>query len=364
MDTLFFTLKRYSLSRPCGWVTIIFLLILVSACAGPSLQPSRDQMVSQVQAEAKKNRLQEQLLTQLGRVTLMSYHDYAVGPEDLLEISCFGQDEISGEVRVNGQGKITMPLVGEVQVAGQPPREIEKQLFTLYKDGQFFTNPQIKVLVKEYRHQRVVVSGAVAKPGSYEMIGPRTLLEIIGQAGGLNEKASDVIHVIRSQSAPERAKALKVASRESFSPGSETIVIDLRRLLADGALDLNLPIKNGDVVYAPFVQNAYVLGAVKKPGNVPVKEKLTVAQAIALSGGLDLTLASNNVIVVRFDDNGQRIDLKYNLKQVIEEGGQEHLVKQNDIIFVEESGIRRALYDFKNLNPLGQFSAAIPYGVF
>ena len=78
-------------------------------------------MVSQVQAEAKKNKLQEQLLTQLGRATLMGYHDYAVGPEDLLAISIFGQDQISGEVRVNGQGNITMPLVGEVKVAVLPP---------------------------------------------------------------------------------------------------------------------------------------------------------------------------------------------------------------------------------------------------
>lgn len=364
MDTLFIKLKSYSLSRPCGWWTIISLLILVSACAGPSRQPTPDQMVSQVQAEAKKNKLQERLLTQLGRATLMDYHDYKVGPEDLLEISVFGQDEISGEVRVNGQGKITMPLVGEVKVAGQPPREIEKQLFTLYKDGQILTNPQVKVLVKEYRHQRVVVSGAVAKPGAYEIIGPRTLLEIIGQAGGLSEKASDVIHVVRSQSASERAKALKVAAKEPFSPGSETIVIDLRRLLMDGSMELNLPIKNGDVIHAPFAQNAYVLGAVRKPGNVPVKEKLTVAQAIALSGGLDLTLASDNVTVVRFDDNGQRIDLKYNLKQVIQEGAPEHLVKQNDIIFVEESGIRRALYDFKNLSPFGTFSTAVPMAAF
>ena len=351
MDTLFSKLKSYTLSRSYGWWTIISLLILVNACAGPARQPSPDQMVSLAQTEAKKNKLQDQLLTQIGRVTLMGYHDYQVGPEDLLEISFFGQDEMNGEVRVNGQGKISMALVGEMQVAGLSPREIENRLYNLYKEGQFFTNPQIKVLVKEYRHQRVVVTGAVARPGAYEIIGPRTLLEIIGQAGGLSEKASEVIHVIRSQSAPERAKALTVASKEPFSPGSETIVIDLRRLLGDGSMQLNLPIKNGDVIHAPFAENAYVLGAVRRPGNVPVKEKLTVAQAIALAGGLDPILASNNVTVVRFDGNGQRIDLKYNLKQVVQEGDLDPLVKQSDVIFVEESGIRRALYDFKNLFP-------------
>jgi len=330
----------------------------VSACAGPSRQPPPEQMISQIQSETKKNRLQEQLLTQIGRGTLMGYQDYKVGPEDLLEISFLGQQDLSGEVRVNGQGQISMGLVGEVPVTGLSPREIENRLGALYKEGKFFTNPQIKVMVKEYRHQRVVVSGAVAKPGAYEIIGPRTLLEVIGQAGGLGDKASDVIHVIRSQSAPARTKALKVAAVAPFSPGAETIVIDLRRLLMDGAMELNLPIKNGDVIHAPFAQNAYVLGAVRRPGNVPVKEKLTVAQAIALAGGQDPLLSSNDVTVVRFDDNGERVDLKYNLKQVVQGGAMEPLVKQNDIIFVQESGIRRVLFDIKSLFP-GQF-ATIP----
>ncbi len=362
MNTLFSGKKRPSLLRPHGWWTIIFLCILASACAAPYRQPAAEQMVSQVQNEAKKNKLQEQLLTQVGRATLMGYQDYKVGPEDLLEVTVFGQDELTGDVRVNGQGKISMSMVGEVKVGGLSPREIEDKLFNLYKEGQFFTNPQIKVLVKEYRFQRVVVSGAVAKPGSYDLIGPRTLLEIVGQAGGLSENATDVIHVIRSQGAPERTKALKVAAKEPAARGAETIVIDLRRLLMDGAMELNLPIKNGDVIFAPFAQNAYVLGAVRKPGNVPVKGKLTVAQAVALAGGLDSTLASNNITVVRFDDKGQRVDLKYNLKNVIQAGGAEALVKQNDIIFVEESGFRRALYDFKTLSPLGQFS--LPLATF
>jgi polysaccharide biosynthesis/export protein len=362
MDTLFFSIRENILFRFYGRVIIILSALLLSACGGAPRQPLQEQMLSQVQKETHKNKMQEQLLTQLGRVTLMNYQDYKIGPEDSLSIDIFGQDDLSGEVRVNGLGNITVPLVGEVPVAGLTPREVEKRLSDLYKEDQYLINPQIKVLVKEFRFQRVVVSGAVSKPGAYELIGPRTLLEVIGQAGGLSERASEVVHVIRSQNAPERTKALKVEDKKSFSSGAETIVIDLHRLLVDGAMQLNMPLKNGDVIHVPYVENAFVLGAVRKPGNVPVKEKLTVAQAIALAGGLDPQLASNDVTVVRFDDQGQRIDLKYNLKSVIHKGETEAFVKQNDIIFVEESGIRRALYDFKNLFP-GQF-ATIPYGAF
>jgi polysaccharide biosynthesis/export protein len=360
MSTLFANAKKYFWLKAYGMWTITLALVLVCACSGPR-QPMQEQMLAQVQQESHKNSLQEKLLAQVGRVTLTNYQDYKIGPEDSLAISVFGQDDLSGEVRVNGQGKITMPLVAEVPVAGLTPREVENRLSNLYKEGQYLANPQIKVLVKEYRFQRVVVSGAVSKPGAYELIGPRTLLEVIAQAGGLSERASDVVHVIRSQNAPDPAKTSKDGDRKSFSPGADTIVIDLHRLLVDGATQLNMPLKNGDVIHVPFVENAFVLGAVRKPGNVPVKDKLTIAQAISLAGGLDPQLASNEITVMRFDDQGKRIDLKYNLKSVIHKGEAEASVKQNDIIFVEESGVRRFFYDIKNMVP-GQLT--IPYGAF
>ena len=95
----------------------------------------------------------------------------------------YGQEKLNREIRVNGQGEITMPLVGVVKVAGMTPQEIEKRLAELY-DAQYLVNPQVTVVVKEFRHQRVAVTGAVAKPGSYEFIGPRTLLEVLSLAGG------------------------------------------------------------------------------------------------------------------------------------------------------------------------------------
>ena len=112
-----------------------------------------------------------------------------MGPEDLLAIEVYGQDKLSRTLRVSGQGDITMPLVGVVKVAGLTPQEIEKRLEELY-DAQFLVNPQITVTVKEFRYQRVSVTGAVAKPGTYELIGPRTLLEVLSLAGGLGSQTS------------------------------------------------------------------------------------------------------------------------------------------------------------------------------
>ena len=330
----------------CGWL---------AACSGATPQPRGAPLAAQIQATERKNLLQEQLLAQVSQATLKGYKDYAVGPEDQLSVVFFGANELDRTVRINGQGEISLPLVGPVKAGGLSPQALEQRLAQLYREGEYIKEPQISVEVKEYRHQRVMVTGAVVSPGAHEVIGPRTLLEILGKAGGLTDKAGETVHVIRSQSASEVRKGLKREDIRSFSPGSETIVVDLNRLVAQGALELNLPIKNGDVIHVPFAKNAYVLGAVMKPGNVTVKDRLTAAQAVALAGGQHSLLASDRVTILRLNERGEAVILTMDLGKVT--AGQEADIplKENDIITVQESGIRRLLYDFRNLMP-GSYS--------
>lgn len=321
----------------------------LAGCGG-TVQPRPAQLAAQLKAQEQKNPLQEQLLSQASRATLTGYLDYAVGPEDLLSVNFLGAEELNREVRVNGQGEISLPLAGQVAINGLSPQAIEMRLAKLYREGQFINAPQINVQVKEYRHQRVMITGGVATPGSYEMIGPRTLLEMLGKAGGLNDKAGETVHVIRAQSASELRKALKGEEISSFSRGSETIVIDLRRLV-QGALDLNLSIKNGDVIHVPFAQNAYVLGAVTTPKNVPVKDGLTATQAVAMAGGQHTILASNKLTVVRLNDQGETVTFNLDLGRVTAGQEQDISLKGNDIVFVQESGVRRFFFDLRNLLP-------------
>jgi polysaccharide export outer membrane protein len=221
------------------------------------------------------------------------------------------------------------------------------------------------VSVKEFRHQQVMVSGAVAHPGSYEIIGPRTLLEVLGKAGGLSdyEKAGDLVYVIRCQNAPARMQATQCEATKPFSPGSQTIVIDLRRLLTEGAYGLNIPIKHGDVIYVPPAQLVYVMGAVRKPGQVAVKNNLTVTKAVALSMGVDPQLASKNISIIRFDEQGQRVIIPVNLKAVMKGEAPDPRLKENDIVYVQEGGFRRFMYDFKSFLP-GSLGVAASVPVF
>uniref|UniRef100_A0A7V4GA85 Polysaccharide export protein n=1 Tax=Desulfobacca acetoxidans TaxID=60893 RepID=A0A7V4GA85_9BACT len=351
------------MSSKLAWCGMVGLLLLGVGCGGPQRVVSPEEAARRMQTADQKNRLQDRLLSQALAAPRADYQDYKIGPEDLLEVTFFGQNELYREVRVNGQGEIDLPLVGAAKVGGLSPHQASKKLAAMYQEGRFLKNPQITVSVKEYRHQRVAVSGAVNKPDYYEIIGPRTLLEVLGMAGGLNEKAGDVVHVIRQAKADNNPAPGKLQQVQSFTPGSETIVIDLNRLVNDNSAALNVPVKNGDVVFVPFAKNAYVLGAVNKPGNVPVKENITVAQAVAMAGGTNPMLASSKVSVVRFDERGERITIPLNLDSITKGAAADLALKDNDIIYVHESVFRRFLFDIRNLNP-GMFSMGMGLPAF
>jgi polysaccharide export outer membrane protein len=222
-------------------------------------------------------------------------------------------------------------------------------------------NPQITVGVKEFRHQRVAVTGAVAKPGSYEIIGPRTLLEVLSLAGGFSNmgslaaggaQAGDVVDVIRHQSAPDLAKTVKVGTvTQPFAPKTETIVIDLRRLVSGQAPELNILVRSGDVVHIPFAGTAYVLGGVRKPGNVSVKENLTVSQAVAMAGGVDPILGTNDITIMRFEQ-GKPERIKVNLNGIITKNDADLPLKDSDVVVVKESTLKKSLFLIKSLLPI------------
>jgi polysaccharide biosynthesis/export protein len=331
--------------------------VWVMGCGGPAAQLPPQQVVAQVDSQAKQNRLQEQLFKQVRPISVADYKDYKVGPEDILLVSFLDTDKLGSEVRVNGQGAISLQLVGEVPVAGLTPPEVEKKLASLYREGDYLKNPHITVAVKEFRYQKVAVTGAVNRPDQYALIGPRGLLDVLGMAGGLQDKAGEVAHIIRAQKGSPAPAA--TGARQSFSPGTETIVVDLNRLLLKGAMELNYPIRNGDVVYVPFAQTAHVLGAVNKPGSVFLKNNMTVSKAIAEAGGLHIVVSSNNVTVLRLDDNGQRQVIPLNLAQITSGSAADLALKENDIVYVQESGVRRFLFDFKLFLP-GSFGMSVP----
>ena len=114
--------------------------------------------------------------------------DYRIGAQDLLEVSVFGVDELTQEVRVNSNGQVSLPLIGAVMAGGKTIPELETDIATKLSAG-YLQNPQVSVFVKEFTSQRVTLGGAVKKPGIYPITGKTTLLQAVSMAEGVTELA-------------------------------------------------------------------------------------------------------------------------------------------------------------------------------
>jgi polysaccharide biosynthesis/export protein len=302
------------------------------------------------QAERIQQASLQPLAAPASRATSVSPKDYLVGPEDLLDVQFFGQEDLNRQVRVNGEGEVTLPLVGTVKVAGLSPKSIEQRLMQAYGTN-YLRNPQVTLSVKEFRHQRVAVTGAVDKPGYYEIIGPRKLVEVLAMAGGPQDKgpsgkSGDMVHVTRQQGSPQ------------------TLIIDLKRLQGQqGQMDpeLNVSIRSGDVVHVPFAGNAYVLGGVRSPGSISVRDNLTLSQALALAGGSDPVLATNQVSIMRLDDNRNPITITAHLGRIMSRQEPDVPLKDNDVVVVNVSTFKKGLYVFNKLIPGGGGSVSGAY---
>lgn len=156
--------------------------------------------------------------------------DARISAGDMLEIKVFQADELSGKVRVDSDGKISLPLIGALPVAGLTPIEVEKRLTTLL-GKRYLQNPQVTVLVEEFTNQRVTVEGEVNKPGVYPLEGSMTLLQSIALAGGLADLASaDRIVLFRRTGKDVKAYRLDIEAirdgkmRDPYVHGDDRIV--------------------------------------------------------------------------------------------------------------------------------------------
>jgi len=125
-------------------------------------------------------------------------HDdtYIIGADDVLAINVWKEPEVSRTVPVRSDGKISLPLAGEVQASGETPRQLEKELAA--KLQSFISEPEVTVIVTEIKSQKFNILGMVSKPGSYPLTNASTVLDAIALAGGFRDFAKQKsIYILR-----------------------------------------------------------------------------------------------------------------------------------------------------------------------
>lgn len=268
--------------------------------------------------------------------------EYHIGPEDLLDVNVFEVSELNRIVRVAGDGYISLPLIGKIMAAGFSSTQFQEKIAGALRD-RYVKDPQVSVFVREFHSQPVMVMGAVAKPGIYQLEGPKTLLEILAMAGGLAGDAGQMVRITRHKQPGETLPA--GATTEHTPPATiERIEVDMEQLLRSGDLSLNIPIYGGDVINVERAGIVYVSGEVSRPGGYVLKnrgrEELTVMQILSLAGGTTRFAARKQARIIRTDESGQRHEIALNLDKVLAGKTEDPVLKADDILLVPGSATK------------------------
>ena len=131
-----------------------------------------------------------------GSHTGSSDNTYVIGANDVLAISVWKEPDVSRTVPVRSDGKISLPLVGELQASGQTPRQLEQEIIKRLQS--YISEPEVTVIVTDSKSQKVNILGMVARPGAYLLTSSTTVLDAIAMAGGFKDFAKQKsVYVLR-----------------------------------------------------------------------------------------------------------------------------------------------------------------------
>jgi polysaccharide export outer membrane protein len=159
--------------------------------------------------------------------------DYTIGTDDVLSIVFWRDKDMSSDVAVRPDGKISLPLLNDVHAAGLTPTQLKDRLTEISKE--YVEDPSVTVVVKQINSRRVFIIGEVGKPGPYSLGGPTTVLQFISISGGLGPYA--------------KAKKILIMRTENGKP--ITLKFNYEEVIVGKNMQQNIELKPGDTIIVP-----------------------------------------------------------------------------------------------------------------
>ena len=234
-----------------------------------------------------------------------------LGPGDMLKVLVYGNPDLTIETKINENGQITFPLLGEVMLAGLTPIAAERRIASLLESGGYLRKPQVNILTTSLHSQQISVLGFVHKQGRYAIEGQRSLTDVLAMVGGINPDGGNIVTLIRAQG-------------DTFIKEE----IDVHAMILSGDMGMNRNIRGGDLIYVEPAPRFYIYGEVQRPGFFRLEPDMTVVQALSVGGGLNPRGTERGVRIQRRDAAGVQHVLKVKL---------DDLVQPNDVIYIKES---------------------------
>ena len=268
----------------------LFILAMLNACASkPPVHTESFRPIEKQSATALMSKEDLALIEESNNPV------YRMGSGDVVRLEVFGRPEVSGKHIVGPDGKITLPLAGDIALS-ELTREEGRDLVT-QRLRTFFTQPFVSLIVDEYTSNQVTVLGRVEHAGVQKFAQSPTLAEVLAGAGAMP--------IMDKQATLTRCAIMR---------GRDKLIwVDLKALL-NGDPAYNLRMKKGDIVFIPDSSDTsiYVMGQVTRPGSYRLTPRMTVLDALAQAGGPTedanteqiglYRVGSNNIEVITFAD--------------------------------------------------------------
>jgi polysaccharide export outer membrane protein len=302
-------------------------LALLSACASKPVQPA-----------AGFRPIEKQLST-----ALMSKDDlalieesnnpvYRLGSGDVVRLEVFGRPEVSGKHIVGPDGKITVPLAGDIAL-NELTREEGRALVT-QRLRTYFTQPFVSLIIDEYTSNQVTVLGRVEHPGVQKFAQSPTLAEVLAGAGAMP--------IMDKQATLTRCAIMR---------GRDKLIwVDLKALL-NGDPAYNLRMKKGDIVFIPDSSDTsiYVLGQVVRPGSYRLTPRMTVLDALAQAGGPTDDAKPEHIGLYRAGSNSTEVIAFADL--IDPSRSRNFAMEDGDVLYLPRSGLGDFGYFMRQISP-------------
>jgi polysaccharide export outer membrane protein len=241
-------------------------------------------------------------------------NDYRIGIGDRIFISDWRNENLSANVTVRPDGKISFFLVGDIMAMGLTPIELKDILTAKLK--QYVSDTDVTVIINSINSMDIYVLGAVQKPGMYNLNKRVSVLHLLSLAGGM-DRTADI----------EEAFLLRDGKK---------INIDFHKLLEEGDLAQNMTVEPYDLLYFPdnSNRNITIYGEINRPGQIPYRTGLSIMDAIVLSGGMSKYANPSKIKIIRGDKT-----IMVNFREIVDKDKMSANIKLNpdDIVIVPKS---------------------------
>ncbi len=212
--------------------------------------------------------------------------EFILGSEDVIQVSIWGNPELGVTVPVRPDGKISLPLGGDIQAAGKTPSQLRKAIAEELKS--YIKTPSVSVVVMEVNSPRIYLIGNVGEAGVITLRSQMTILQLLARLGGaIGDLDLERVYIIRD---------------------NKRLDLDLRELVEKGLAEKNILLQAGDIISIPdaFANRITVLGEVATPGNIQFRAGLTLIDALIESGWVTEFANLKKVLVIRGTGSEQK----------------------------------------------------------